>query len=214
MFIYKIKNLVNGKVYIGQTTKSPNTRFTQHKSRLRRNIHDNQHLQFAWNKYGKHNFIFEAIDSGEHIFCLDNLERYWIRLFDSMNPNNGYNKQSGGYNRRVNSTETRLKISRSNTGKKRTEEVRQNMSIRRMGNCYAKGHKMTDASRKQMSLSKLSANVSRKVVIDIVTGETFLSVKHAAEAIGMKYSTLRGQLNGSDRNNTNFRYLGDSTCAC
>lgn len=214
MFIYKITNLVNLKVYIGQTTKSVHTRFIQHRSRLRRNTHDNSHLQFAWNKYGEESFRFEAIDTGEHVFSLDNLERYWIQLFDSMDPEKGYNKQSGGGVNRINCEETRLKISRANTGKKRTQDDKDKMSIRMKGNTRSKGNKLSELTRRRMSEAKSGAkNVCSKKVINIVTGETFVSVGHAAESVGMKYSTLRGQLNGTDRNNTNFRYLGDLTCA-
>lgn len=59
--IYKITNLINNKVYIG-STKSYNRRISYHKSDLNNNKHINNHLQAAWNKYGKDNFLFEIVE--------------------------------------------------------------------------------------------------------------------------------------------------------
>lgn len=56
--LYKIVNKVNGKFYIGSSTNMPR-RFDRHLNDLRKNKHDNNHLQNAWNKYGETNFSFE-----------------------------------------------------------------------------------------------------------------------------------------------------------
>lgn len=53
--IYKIFNKINGKYYIGSSDHIYK-RWNSHKSCLNRQIHENSHLQFAWNKYGKCNF--------------------------------------------------------------------------------------------------------------------------------------------------------------
>ena len=49
-YIYKITNQINNKCYIGQT-KDYKQRFADHRRKLRKNKHENQHLQCAWNKY-------------------------------------------------------------------------------------------------------------------------------------------------------------------
>ena len=59
--IYKIKNKVNGKVYIGQSIRIEK-RWIDHKKTLRSNSHRNIYLQNAWNKYGEENFIHEIIE--------------------------------------------------------------------------------------------------------------------------------------------------------
>jgi group I intron endonuclease len=60
-YIYKILNKVNGKFYIGSTNNFEN-RKSSHISKLVRGIHDNQHLQNAWNKYSEDNFDFIILE--------------------------------------------------------------------------------------------------------------------------------------------------------
>lgn len=61
MGVYQIRNLINNKVYIGSTATSFNRKWTGHKYSLNKNIHHSRHLQGAWNKYGKDNFLFEVL---------------------------------------------------------------------------------------------------------------------------------------------------------
>ena len=63
MYIYKIINTTNGKVYVGQTLKRGNLRFNNHRYDLNHNKHHSEHLQRAWNKYGEENFKVELIES-------------------------------------------------------------------------------------------------------------------------------------------------------
>ena len=58
--IYKITNIINGKIYIGCSLDCEQ-RFIKHKSKLNKNKSNNQHLQNAWNKDGKDSFKFEVI---------------------------------------------------------------------------------------------------------------------------------------------------------
>jgi len=54
--IYAIKNSDNNKIYIG-SSKSFYKRLNKHINNLRKNIHSNNHLQNAFNKYGE-NILF------------------------------------------------------------------------------------------------------------------------------------------------------------
>ena len=59
--IYKIRNVVNGKFYVGSTINQKD-RFRNHRRLLRKNRHHCAHLQAAWNKYGEDCFKFEVIE--------------------------------------------------------------------------------------------------------------------------------------------------------
>ena len=56
--LYRIINKINEKFYIGSTNDF-DVRWKRHSLKLEKNCHDNPHLQRAWNKYGKDNFIFK-----------------------------------------------------------------------------------------------------------------------------------------------------------
>lgn len=87
--IYKIENKVNGKVYVGQSINIEQ-RWAGHRSMLRHNHHENQHLQNAWNKYGENNFQFLVVEECSKKL-LNNREKYWINYYESYNDKNGYN---------------------------------------------------------------------------------------------------------------------------
>lgn len=92
--IYKITNLVNNKVYIGQTRQNYEQRFIQHKSHARTG--QSQHkLARALRKYGEDNFIIERIESCL-IEQLNERERYWIQHYQSTCDSFGYNTLIGG----------------------------------------------------------------------------------------------------------------------
>jgi predicted GIY-YIG superfamily endonuclease len=55
--IYKIINKINGEYYVGGTNNL-HKRWIEHKNLLKRNVHDNDHLQKAWNKYRETRFEF------------------------------------------------------------------------------------------------------------------------------------------------------------
>lgn len=87
--IYKIENIINGKVYVGQSVNIKQ-RWAEHRSMLRNNYHENQHLQNAWNKYGEENFIHSIIEE-----CtqeqLNEREKYWMDYYESYKREKGYN---------------------------------------------------------------------------------------------------------------------------
>lgn len=90
--IYRITNQINGKVYIGQSVDIAR-RWKDH----RKAINSDLPLYRAMRKYGKDNFIFEVIEECSQKE-LDEKEIYWIKFYDSLNPDKGYNLSSGGSN--------------------------------------------------------------------------------------------------------------------
>lgn len=93
MFIYKITNKINNKVYIGQTTKTVRERWLRHMSDAISGRLDTK-FACAIRKYGVENFSVETIDTAESKEELDQKEIYWIHFYDSIKT--GYNSVEGG----------------------------------------------------------------------------------------------------------------------
>ena len=89
--IYIIRNTINDKVYIGQTTQTINIRFTNHKMANRTG--EDTKFYRAMRKHGEDNFYPELLEEVE-IKDLNDRERYWIKYYDSYY--NGYNSTLGG----------------------------------------------------------------------------------------------------------------------
>lgn len=88
-YLYKITNLVNGKLYIG-VTKNPKHRQLSHFSEGERLVNK------ACEKYGKDNLTFEIICEGSKDYIYD-LEIKAIKLYNSdATTGHGYNICSGG----------------------------------------------------------------------------------------------------------------------
>lgn len=92
--IYKIQNLLDGTVYIGQS-KTISKRWQQHK-KTAFNKEDHSYdlpLYRAIRKYGLDNFSFKII---ENCLCeeLNDKQIYWIKYYNSFF--NGYNMTLGG----------------------------------------------------------------------------------------------------------------------
>lgn len=110
--IYKGTCLINGKVYIGITTKGLVHRVNNH-NRTSRVSNRNSKIYNAIKKYGKDNFIWNELE-----YCneseLEEREVFWIKYFDSFN--NGYNSTTGGERRKELSKESRCKMSIGHKG--------------------------------------------------------------------------------------------------
>lgn len=133
--IYQILNVVNNKVYIGQTTECFLKRFWHHNWSLNSNRHANKYLQNAWNKYGKDMFEFSVIHVLQDGEDINELEKYYIAQMNSANASYGYNMQLGGQEKRLcdyTTPESRKAVGEKNRqhmlGRKLSEETRAKMS--------------------------------------------------------------------------------------
>lgn len=88
--IYKIENLINGKIYIGQSIEIEQ-RWKKHLT-----ANDNFLIHKALRKYGKENFSFTILEECS-LSSLDDREKYWINKYNSITPN-GYNMVTRGSN--------------------------------------------------------------------------------------------------------------------
>lgn len=87
--IYEIRNLVNGKTYVGQSINIK-SRKSVHLVNLRYNRHHSKHLQNAWNKYGESNFEFGILEECS-IEKLTEREQHWIDTKKAYHDEFGYN---------------------------------------------------------------------------------------------------------------------------
>ena len=122
--IYKATNLINGKVYIGQTTNPLEQRVKQHFFKK----DDGTYFHNALKKYGQDGFKWDVIDYADNEDDLSKKEIYWIAYYESfLDKNKGYNSTSGGETSKSISEAVRLKISIKNKGKVITKEHREKL---------------------------------------------------------------------------------------
>lgn len=78
MFVYLIANMLNGKIYVGQTRRGVYRRWEEHVSYALRYAPGNPHLDAAIRKHGPESFSVETIASASSLQELDELEQFWI----------------------------------------------------------------------------------------------------------------------------------------
>lgn len=176
--IYKVTNLLNNKIYIGQTHYD-NPKYFGSGTLINKAIE----------KYGIENFIKEYIDEAKDQNELDEKEMYWIKTLESQNREIGYNIADGGWNYFTMTDEIKKKISISLKGKyvgenafrhgiKLTPEHIEILRKHNKGKKYSsefgeaiskrmKGVKRSDETRKKMSASHtgkvLSEDTRKKI---------------------------------------------------
>ena len=162
--IYKIINLVNGKLYIGSAINIK-ARWINHKSKLLLKKHHSIKLQRSWNKYGEENFKFEIIEECDKYKLIER-EQHYIDLYNSYN--NGYNCSPKSYSclgiKRSN--ETKIKMSQSqignknNLGKKRSQKTKDTLSKSLTGNTNRKGRKHSNKTIQLLREQRIGRNSS------------------------------------------------------
>jgi group I intron endonuclease len=127
MVIYKITNIINGKIYVGQS-KYDNPTY----------LGSGIYIIQAVKKYGKENFKREIIEVCENQKLTDEREKFWIKELKAREKNIGYNVASGGSSYIMNE-EIAKKISKILKGKYVGE------------NSFRKGIRLTEDHKKCIS---------------------------------------------------------------
>lgn len=166
--IYQIRNISNGKIYVGSAASGVKRRWRLHKRMLISNIHHSPHLQRSWNKYGESCFSFEILELCSPEKCLEREQHY----LDTLHPEYNIDTVAGSPQGRKYSDEYKNEIRIRNTGKgnpffgkKHTEETKRLISQHRKGKLkgimvgeknpmYKKTH--TNEQRKKMSEASLA----------------------------------------------------------
>lgn len=168
--IYKITS-PNKKIYIGQSwdieRRWKKYRILNCKSQLK--------LYASFLKYGvdKHKFeILQLCDKEQ----LNELEKYYVDLFQTFNSKYGLNLQDGGGASALISDETRKKMSLVHTGKKLSEETKRKLSE-------------AGKKRKDSPETKLKKSISRIGII--FSEETKLKMSISKKGILMSDETKK-----------------------
>ena len=126
--IYQIRNLVNGKRYIG-SAKCFRKRWAGHRSGFKHGNHPNLLLRRSWVKHGADAFVFEILETCSVELLLVR-EQHWI---DSRSPEYNLSPTAGNC-----------------LGVKHSPETRRKCSERNRGNKYCVGRKLSDATKNRI----------------------------------------------------------------
>ena len=159
--IYKITNIINNKIYIGQTINLKN-RIKDYKNKKPNKAKNKYHMIYVINKFKFENFEFTIIDSADSKEELLKKEIYYISKFDSTNEKIGYNRKAGGKGGCMNK-KSKKKMSISSTGHKHTEatKIKKSKSILVYKN--NKVYKYYGAKVFAETINRASSNVTRAI---------------------------------------------------
>nr|DAI99448.1 MAG TPA: intron associated endonuclease [Caudoviricetes sp.] len=204
MIVYKATNKINNKVYIGITTKT-----LEHRKRI--HIRDSKtkdtYFYRALRKYGENNFEWEIIDSAETMEELEELERYYINLYDSFNnKKKGYNSTSGGYNLYEITDEERRNRSKRAKGE---NNPMYGVESPMKGKHFTEEHKskISNALKKSYRPHVVGgSNPSAKRVINLDTKEIFETLTDASKKYGISRQMIGKVCNGHNKTAKGFRW--------
>ena len=172
--IYCLTNLINGKKYVGQTTRTIEERFREHAK-------TDSFIGKAIRKYGRKNFKIEELEKCYSEEELNAAEIKWIKELDCKAPN-GYNLTGGGagvvnllkviIERRAKKMTGRKGHPSFWKGKKMPAESCEKMSVAKKGKApWNKGKKMTDEYCATMSAARKGKKLPYKRKSPVITEE-------------------------------------------
>ncbi len=93
-FVYVVTNLINDKWYVGKTSNTVSSRWSDHRSEARQN--KGYYFHNAIRKDGEENFVVQTVADVETLEEANSLENLWIILLKSHEKEFGYNLTFGG----------------------------------------------------------------------------------------------------------------------
>jgi group I intron endonuclease len=94
--VYLVRNLMNRKVYVGQTINTAAVRWQSHVSASRGSKARPGSLAAAIREYGQWVFSVEVLATASEQHELDELETMFVDKYKSFDPAYGYNRSSDG----------------------------------------------------------------------------------------------------------------------
>jgi group I intron endonuclease len=202
--VYKHTNLINNKVYIGQTSYSnPEQRWGKYGQKYS----SCKYFYSAILKYDWDNFSHEILETNLTAEEANKKERYYITLYKSNQENFGYNLTSGGEQGKILSPISKQKMSLAKKGKSLSEEHKQNISKAFKGEKHPNyGKHLSETTKKKIG------EKNSKPIQCVETGVVYKNRIEAAQAVGLKnHRSITEALRDSWRTagkdkNTNIRY--------
>ena len=216
--IYKIENLINGKVYIGQSVDIKE-RWNDHKrinSRTSKEALKKQKypLYLAFEKYGLDNFSFEIIEECS-IEELNEKEQFYIKKYNSYIdfPNsNGYNLTLGGDGTRKVTEEQILNIVKLWEEGKTTGEIMEALQVEKHAIIkYLKLFSPTYSIEESDFRGRINAGISHRKRVDCydLWGnylKTYSSIREAAKILDLNVSKIINCCKGKAPRVKNYRF--------
>lgn len=150
--VYKITNLLDGTLYVGQTIETIGIRLKGHY----RDKKTNSYLHRAMRKYGIENFTIEELFSAFSQDSLNEYEDFFIVSLNTLRPN-GYNLKRGG-GQSCHHPETKLKIGSKHKGKIIDDNYREKISRTKGGESIISVNLLTGDVTEYMCISDTQKN--------------------------------------------------------
>ena len=223
--VYQHKNKINGKVYIGITSRKPEERWGHDGI----NYKSSPHFYAAIQKYGwdnfEHNILYTNCTKEEA--CL--MEQILIKQYNSTNREFGYNSTSGGENFVMND-EIKQKISQALIGNKNglghpcSEEKARKISEAQKGRAFTEEHKQklseaakqrhTPCSEEKKKILSKNYPHKRKVYCEELD-TVYDSVQECGRQLGIPATNISKLCNGRGKTLKGYhlKYYDDTTNA-
>ena len=182
--IYKITNLINGKVYIGQSID------IEHRWYQEKRLNGvNDHLKSAFLKYGLENFCFEILEECQQEE-LNKKECLYIKNYNSFDRNFGYNETTGGSKGHI------------QRGRKLSQKTREKISEAKKGKCFTEEHKkaLSEAAKHRKKPTKA------KKVLCLENGKVYNTIAEAAKDTNSCRAKISSVCKGKRKTTNGLRF--------
>lgn len=187
----------NGKIYVGITRRPLKERWLNGRGYKR-----NPYFSRAIEKYGWDNFKHEVLLKGLRKEEAELAERLFIGCWDLMNPEHGYNLDSGGAANKIPSDETRRRMSESHKGLRHSEETKRKISESQTGkknHMYGKSGELSPVyGRKHSAETRRKISEAQRREKNHMYGKRFQHSKETKEKISQ---ARKGKCKGKDHPN-------------
>lgn len=234
--IYRYTNKYNGKMYIGQTSKTLEERAQSNG----RNYRECRHFYAAIQKYSWSAFEVDVLEVVDNVEKANEREKHYIALYNTTDDRYGYNIAIGGDNHTMPEESRKIisekaknryldKAANPMYNKSHTEEAKEKQRQRKLGeNNPMYGSKWTDTQKERSGTrgKKLNLSDEQRLILSErirLIGKTtglrpvhcieddtiFDSIKDAANTYGVSKSTLCGHLTGHQKTcrGKHFEYI-------